>query len=161
TAGEQQKRTLGNDIGRVAVAEVVQIAPPAKLQDMLSVNVPGVRITRPSGAVGTGGITRIRGSGSLSLSNEPLIYIDGIRTNNQAAAFSLAFNGAQEQPSRVNDLVPEEIESIEILKGPSAATIYGTEASNDVIQIFTKRGRAGRPTIQLQSDAGPAWLSNP
>src|SRR5438045_1949350 len=79
TAGEQQKRTLGNGIGRVAVAEVVQIAPPAKLQYMLSVNVPGVRITRPSGAVGTGGITRIRGSGSLSLSNEPLIYIDGIR----------------------------------------------------------------------------------
>ena len=162
TAGGAQTRSLGNAVGDVDVAKTLELSGhPAKLQDMVSASVPGVRIMRASGGVGSGGTTRIRGSGSLSLSNEPLIYIDGVRSNNQAAAFSLAFNGAQEQPSRVNDLVPEEIESIEILKGPSAATIYGTEASNGVIQIFTKRGRAGRPTIQLQSDAGATWLSNP
>src|SRR5262245_43261669 len=80
TAGEQQKRTLGNAVGRVGVQDIVQVAPPSKLQDMLSVNVPGVRIMRASGAIGTGGTTRIRGSGSLSLSNEPLIYIDGVRS---------------------------------------------------------------------------------
>jgi TonB-linked SusC/RagA family outer membrane protein len=160
TAGEQQKRTLGNAIGRVGVADIVQVAPPAKLQDMLSVNVPGVRIMRASGAIGTGGTTRIRGSGSLSLSNEPLIYVDGVRTNNQAATRSFAFNG-QESPSRINDLNPEEIESIEVLKGPSAATIYGTEASNGVIQIITQRGRAGRPTFDVHADAGANWISNP
>jgi TonB-linked SusC/RagA family outer membrane protein len=162
TAGGAQTRALGNSVGELDVSKTLALnGHPAKLQDMLSASVPGVRIMRASGGVGSGGTTRIRGSGSLSLSNEPLIYIDGVRSNNQAAAFSLAFNGAQEQPSRVNDLVPEEIESIEILKGPSAATIYGTEASNGVIQIITKRGRAGRPTIQIQSDFGAAWLSNP
>jgi TonB-linked SusC/RagA family outer membrane protein len=162
TAGGAQTRALGNAVGEVDVAKTLELSGhPAKLQDMVSASVPGVRIMRASGGVGSGGTTRIRGSGSLSLSNEPLIYIDGVRSNNQAAAFSLAFNGAQEQPSRVNDLVPEEIESIEVLKGPSAATIYGTEASNGVIQIITKRGRAGRPTIQIQSDFGAAWLSNP
>ncbi|MFN0178614.1 MAG: SusC/RagA family TonB-linked outer membrane protein [Gemmatimonadales bacterium] len=161
TAGEATKRSLGNSVGQVQVANTLQLSgPPAKLQDMLSVNVPGVRIMRASGAVGTGGTTRIRGSGSLSLSNEPLIYIDGVRTNNQAAVRSFGFNG-QESPSRINDLNPEEIESIEILKGPSAATIYGTEASNGVIQIITKRGRAGRPTIETHMDAGANWLSNP
>ncbi len=161
TAGEAQKRTLGNAVGSIDVASTLAIAgPPAKLQDVLSVNVPGVRVIRASGAVGSGGVTRIRGSGSLSLSNEPLIYVDGVRVNNQAAVRSLAFNG-QEAPSRVNDINPEEIESIEVLKGPSAATIYGTEASNGVIQIITKRGKAGRPTFDVHADAGAAWLMDP
>lgn len=161
TAGVAQSRSLGNAIGRVDVATSMQIAgPPAKLQDMLSPNVPGVRIMRASGGIGTGGTTRIRGSGSLSLSNEPLIYIDGVRSNNQAAVSSFGFNG-QEKPSRLNDLNPEEIESIEVLKGPSAATIYGTEASNGVINIITKRGRSGRPTIETHFDAGANWLSDP
>jgi len=162
TAGEVQTRTLGNAVGRVEVSNTLAlVGSTTKAQDMLSSSVPGVRIMRASGNVGAGGTTRIRGSGSLSLSNEPLIYIDGVRSNNQAAAFSFAFNGAQDQPSRLNDLNPEEIESIEVLKGPSAATIYGTEASNGVIQIITKRGRAGRPTIEAHADAGAAWLSNP
>ena len=161
TAGEAQRRSLGNSVGQVDVATTLALTgPPAKLQDLLSSNVPGVRIMRASGGVGTGGTTRIRGSGSLSLSNEPLIVIDGVRSNNQAAVRSFGFNG-QESPSRINDLNPEEIESIEVLKGPSAATIYGTEASNGVIQIITKRGRAGRPTVEVHADAGAAWLSNP
>ena len=161
TAGEAQKRSLGNVVGSIDVANTLALAgPPAKLQDMMSVNVPGVRVIRASGAVGSGGVTRIRGSGSLSLSNEPLVYVDGVRVSNQAAARSLAFNG-QEAPSRINDINPEEIESIEVLKGPSAATIYGTEASNGVIQIITKRGKAGRPTFEVRADAGAAWLANP
>lgn len=161
TVQEATRRSLGNAIGQVQVANTIALAgSPAKLQDMLSVNVPGVRIVRASGAIGTGGTTRIRGSGSLSLSNEPLLYVDGVRVNNQAATRSLGFNG-QESPSRINDLNPEEIESIEVLKGPSAATIYGTEASNGVIQIITKRGRGGRPTYEAHVDAGANWISNP
>jgi TonB-dependent SusC/RagA subfamily outer membrane receptor len=160
TTGEQQQRTLGNAIGRVAVSDNIVVAPPAKLQDLLSVNVPGVRVINASGEVGAGGTTRIRGSASLSLSNEPLVYVDGVRVNNTGAAPSAAFQGWS-SPSRINDLNPEEIESIEVLKGPSAATIYGTEASNGVIQIITKRGRAGRPTIEVHSDVGANWLKNP
>ena len=148
TVGESRTRSLGNAVGSADVSKALALTGrPAKLQDMLSSSIPGVRIMRASGSIGSGGTTRIRGAGSLSLSNEPLIYIDGVRSNNQAAAFSYAFNGAQEQPSRINDLNPDEIESIEILKGPSAATIYGTEASNGVIQIFTRRdGGASRFT---------------
>src|SRR5439155_23234677 len=161
TDREAQKPTLGNDTGRGDVANTVVLTPPVKLQDMLSVNVPGVRVIRSSGGVGSGGTTRIRGAGSLSLSNEPLIYVDGVRVNNQNAVPSSAPFGAWDEASRVNDLDPEEIESIEVLKGPSAATIYGTEASNGVIQIITKRGRAGRPTIESHLSHGAAWISNP
>ena len=159
TVGEQTTRSLGNSVGKIAISDNIVVAPPAKLQDMLSVNVPGVRIIRASGAVGSGGTTRIRGSGSLSLTNQPLIYIDGIRSNNDDAAATSNFG--QEAPSRINDLNPEEIESIEILKGPSAATIYGTEASNGVIQIITKKGRVGRPVVDFHMDGGVAWLANP
>jgi len=162
TAGDAEKRTLGNAVGSLNMSTSVALAgAPAKLQDALSGSVPGVRIMRSSGNIGTGGSTRIRGTGSMSLSNEPLIYIDGVRSNNQAAVRSFGFNGAQESPSRINDLDPEEIESIEVLKGPSAATIYGTEASNGVIQIITKRGKVGRPTFDSHFDAGAAWLQNP
>ena len=160
-AADQQKRSLGNAIGELSIANTLaQSGPPAKIQNLLSA-VPGVRVMLASGSIGSGGTTRIRGSGSLSLSNEPLIYVDGIRVNNQAATTSLGFSGAQESPSRINDINPEEIESIEVLKGPSAATIYGTEASNGVMQIITKRGRAGRPTFELHTGAGANWIDNP
>ncbi len=162
TVGEATARSLGNTIGKVDVANTVVLAPPTKLQDMLSVNVPGVRVVRAAGSVGSGGITRIRGAGSLSLSNEPLLYIDGVRVYNEAAVRTQGFqNFSGESPSRINDLNPEEIESIEVLKGPSAATIYGTEASNGVIQIITKRGRAGRPVFETHMATGATWLQDP
>ncbi len=160
TAGDSRTRTLGNAVGKVNVSATLELAPPAKLQDVLSVNIPGVRVMRASGAVGSGGVTRIRGAGSLSLPNEPLIYVDGVRVNNQAAASSLAFGG-QESPSRMNDLDPDQIESIEVLKGPSAATIYGTEATIGVIQITTKKGRTGRPVFDVHMEAGANWLADP
>jgi TonB-linked SusC/RagA family outer membrane protein len=161
TAGDAQRRALGNSVPHLDVTSSVALAgTPAKFQDVLSSSVPGVRILRASGDIGTGGTTRIRGAGSLSLSNEPLIYVDGVRVNNQAAVQSLAFR-TQDSPSRVNDLNVEEIESIDVLKGPSAATIYGTEASNGVINITTKRGRAGRPTVEGHFEAGAAWLQDP
>ena len=162
TVGEATSRSLGNTIGKVDVANTVVLAPPTKLQDMLSVNVPGVRVVRAAGSVGSGGITRIRGTGSLSLSNEPLLYIDGVRVYNEAAVATAGFqNFSGESPSRINDLNPEEIESIEVLKGPSAATIYGTEASNGVIQVITKRGRAGRPVFETHAASGFTWLQDP
>src|SRR5262245_16147187 len=81
TAGDAQRKAIGNVIGKVDVASTVQLAPPAKVQDLLSVNVPGVRVMRASGQVGSGGITRIRAPGSMSLSNEKRSSVDGVRGN--------------------------------------------------------------------------------
>src|SRR3712207_9554832 len=80
-----------------------------------------------------------------------IYVIDGVRmTSNQASGFSTGGN----RPSRVGDLNPEEIENIEIVKGPSAATLYGTDAANGVIVITTKRGRSGRAQWTVYGEGG-------
>ena len=160
-AGNTQVRALGNVVGVVDMA-ASQLATPSKgVQEALSVSVPGLQIQRASGQLGTGGVTRIRGVSSLSLSSEPIIFIDGVRADNTAGSNSVGFQGGGDRPSRINDLDPNDIESIQVLKGPSAATLYGTEASNGVIQIVTKRGSAGRPTWLAELRAGANWLPSP
>src|SRR5205823_5863443 len=98
------------------------------------------------------------------LSNNPLLYIDGVRVNNAtnqgpsgAGSGALGSQGAQ-VASRLNDINPDDIESIEIIKGPAAATIYGTEAANGVIQIITKKGLADRTSVNAQAAVGPVWF---
>ena len=99
--------------------------------------------------MGAGSQIRVRGVGSFSLSSTPLVYIDGVRTN----------NGQTGIVSRFNDINPEEIASIEVLKGPAAATLYGTEAARGVINIITKRGDRGRPNTLQRAD-GSQWFQN-
>ena len=154
--GEQSARAVGNVIGQVSAADLEQLAPAQDVQRMLSATVPGVRVSMAGGEVGAGGTTRIRGTASLSLGAQPLVYVDGVRVNGQEsnAAFGwYAFNG-NSQPSRIADFNPDEIENIEIIKGPAAATLYGTEASNGVINIITKRGRTGAPRINVTMKQG-------
>lgn len=160
-AGDTRKRALGNVVGEVDMAAVQALAPSKGVQEALSVGVPGLQIQRASGQLGTGGVTRIRGVSSLSLSSEPIIFIDGVRADNTAGSNSVGFSGGGDRPSRINDIDPNDIESIQVLKGPSAATLYGTEASNGVIQIITKRGAPGRATWTAELRAGANWLPNP
>jgi TonB-linked SusC/RagA family outer membrane protein len=160
TVGERQRRSIGNVVGRVDVAELQELAPARHVQDMLSAQVAGVRIMRAGGEIGTGGITRIRGASSLSLSANPLLYIDGVRADGQdftGGVGTFAFAAGQ-LPSRINDINPEDIESIEVIKGPAAATLYGTEASNGVIHIITKKGSRGAPQINMRLREGAYWL---
>ncbi len=144
-------------------AEVTKLAPPPNVQQLLN-GVSGVRVQSAGGDVGSGGNTRIRGANSMTLMSEPLLYIDGVRVNN-AAADNGSFPGvgvdSRYPPSRINDLNPSEIESIEIIKGPAAATLYGTEASNGVINVLTKRGVRGAATVSYQVKQGANWLPNP
>jgi TonB-dependent SusC/RagA subfamily outer membrane receptor len=160
-AGDTQKRALGNAVGVVDMAQAQLIAPSKQVQEALSVSVPGLQIQRASGQLGTGGVTRIRGVSSLSLSSEPIVFIDGVRADNSAGSNSVGFSGGGDRPSRINDIDPNDIESIQVLKGPSAATLYGTEASNGVIQIITKRGAAGRPVWTTELRAGANYLPSP
>jgi TonB-dependent starch-binding outer membrane protein SusC len=110
--------------------------------DALSSRAPGVVVQTAAGETGAGSRIRIRGSNSISLSNEPLIILDGVRMDNTPESTAIDVGG--QLPSRLNDINAEEIESIEVIKGPAAAALYGTAASNGVIQITTKKGRAGR-----------------
>jgi TonB-linked SusC/RagA family outer membrane protein len=165
TPGAQRFRSLGNAVGKVRATQVVQVASPPSMHGLLGTEVPGVQIQLSRGEVGSGGNIRIRGASSMTLSSEPLLYIDGVRINNnfadQGGGITSVGTDARTPPSRINDLNPEDIESIEVIKGPAAATLYGTEASNGVIQIITKRGRAGKPTFNMVIKQGANWLPNP
>jgi TonB-linked SusC/RagA family outer membrane protein len=158
TPQQQLKRALGNSVGTVDVTKLTEVAPPPNVQKLFG-TVAGVAILSGGGDIGSGANVRIRGANSLSLSSEPLLYIDGVR------ASSTVNNGpgmeSRSPPSRMNDIDPDNIESIEIIKGPAAATLYGTEASNGVINIITKRGSAGSPVWSFSVKHGANWLPDP
>ena len=160
TAGGQQRRAIGNVVSQIDAADVVAQAPVGNVQELLNARAPGVVIMPGSGAVGTGGRIRIRGVSSLSLGQEPLIYVDGVRVNNTQATGPINQGFSSSSISRWNDFNPDDIESIEVIKGPAAATLYGTEAANGVIQIITKRGAIGAPRFSLTVKQGANWFAN-
>jgi len=153
TATGEARRSVeeGNVVNTISAAQVTQTAPVTNVSDVLNARAPGVVITSGSGT-GVGSRIRIRGANSLSLSNDPIYIIDGIRMTNNAGSTSLGTGGPE--PSRVNDINPDEIENIEVVKGPSAATLYGTDAANGVIVITTKRGRAGPARWNVWAEGG-------
>ena len=161
TAGGQAKRSLGNSVTTVEAAKIVEVAPVSNLAQLINGRAAGVTILHTTGMVGGGSRVRIRGASSFSLSNEPLVYIDGVRVNNAQATGPTNQAFGSSSISRWNDLNPEDIESIEIIKGPAAATLYGTEAATGVIQIITKRGRAGAPRWDISVKQGANWFANP
>jgi len=165
TAAGERRRALGNSLSTLDAAEINETAPIANLSEMLRGRAPGVLI-QPGGALaGAGSQVRIRGVSSLSLFQEqPLLYVDGVRVDN-----AIGTAGPQNQfpgqasnggvMSRLDDFDPDEIERIEVIKGPAAATLYGTEASNGVIQIFTKRGSfSSRPRLEVTVRQGGSWF---
>jgi TonB-linked SusC/RagA family outer membrane protein len=152
-SGQQQlKRESGANTGNINVAEDVPLPAVKSASQLLNGRVAGVTVQQGGGTTGAGSRIRIRGSNSVSLSNDPLVIVDGIRVNNNQASGTIDVGG--QAISRFDDLNPEEIENIEVIKGPSAAALYGTAAANGVIQITTKRGRAGRTRWNAYGEYG-------
>lgn len=149
--GERRKVELGNAIAEIQAEEVTEMAPITNAFDLLQGRATGVQVLNTGGGPGISSRIRIRGSNSLSLSNEPIIYMDGIRI--ESGSWNWMSPGGQDL-GRFNDLNPEEIESIEVVKGPSAATLYGTQAANGVIRITTKKGRPGPPRWTAYTEGG-------
>jgi TonB-dependent starch-binding outer membrane protein SusC len=143
-----QRRKLGNTIATID-ASAIASAPITDFSQILQGREPGVTALPTSGFTGEGARIRIRGSSSLSQLNEPVVYVDGIRVDRSAMQRS---SGGQASVSRLDDIPPDAIERIEVLKGAAAATLYGTEASNGVIQVFTKKGVAGSPRFTFQTE---------
>ena len=157
TAGQQTKRALGNTVTTIDAEEIIDKAPVNSMAELLNGRSPGVAIIHTTGMIGGGHRVRIRGSSSFSLSNEPLVYIDGVRVNNDQSTGPINQAFGSRSISRWNDINPEDIESVEIIKGPAAATLYGTEASNGVVNIITKRGRQGGMQFNLSVRQGASW----
>lgn len=159
TAGAQRRREIGNTISQISMEDI--IAPVASIDDLLQSGIGGAGITvlKSSGMAGGGAQIRLRGNVSVSMSNQPLIYVDGVRIRSEAYPMNVPAAGnvsrsGNDVASPLNDINPADIERIEIIKGAAATTIYGAEAAAGVIQIFTKKGTEGPARWTFQVDQG-------
>ncbi len=149
TGQQQTLREIGSSVGVVNV-DKVDLAPVASFEQLIQGRTAGATVLQSSGVTGSGSRIRIRGANSMSLSNAPLLVVDGVRVDNDPNEAPIG--GLDQAPSALNDLNPNNIESIEILKGPAASALYGTAAANGVIQVTTKKGRAGAPSIHAWTE---------
>lgn len=147
--GKQRRVEVGNDIVKLNVAEILERAPARSVSDLLRfAQVPGVRVMTASGDPGAPTKIQMRGIGSISQSTDPAIIVDGVWIDSRMSDSSIV-NRAQNigrtayNSSPIDNIDPATIESFEIIRGPSAASMYGQEAANGVIVITTKRGREG------------------
>ncbi|HEX6049975.1 MAG TPA: SusC/RagA family TonB-linked outer membrane protein, partial [Gemmatimonadaceae bacterium] len=161
-----ERRSIGNAVATISAAEELEKSAAPNLGNLIAARAPGVVIAPTTSRLGAGPAIQIRGRSSLSLENNPLLYIDGVRVNNATGTGPSGVSGGGPSfgsqsisvAGRLNDINPEDIESIEIIKGPAAATIYGTEAANGVIQIITKKGAAGRNQFNATVETGSLWF---
>ncbi|HSJ14997.1 MAG TPA: SusC/RagA family TonB-linked outer membrane protein [Longimicrobiales bacterium] len=149
TGRVERKRELGTNTATISSRDLER-APITKMADVLVGRAAGVQLQGVAGSIGTSQRIRIRGANSISLSNEPLIFVDGVMFSNTRGGFAV---GGQDY-SRLNDINPEDIANMEILKGPAASALYGTAAANGVILITTKRGQAGNTRWHAYTEFG-------
>ncbi len=154
TAAASRVREIGNSVS-VLDADVAEVQPITNVSDLLRGRMAGVVVQQGSGDVGTASTIKIRGSSTMRLVNDgPLIYIDGVRVSNRMESGS-------RDVSRIDDIDPAMIESMEVIKGPAAATLYGTEAANGVINITTKNGLTGDAQWNFTTRQGAGWFRDP
>jgi len=158
STGDQAKKEVGNTIARIDAPKEVEKGTIQTLTDLLAAHAAGVDVL-PGTQTGSPSRVRVRGTNSLSLNNEPIYVVDGIRIISQNRSSSVCDVGCA-PPSRVNDLAPDEIESVDVVKGPSASALYGTDAANGVIVITTKRGTAGRTRWNVYAEQGAITDNN-
>ena len=156
--GEQRKREIGNAVSTIDASRQAELKAPANIATLIQGNATGVDITSASGTVGNAANIKIRGNTSINLDNTPIIYVDGARINTDARGRGVG--GAMSD--RMLDIDPDNIASIEIVKGPAAATLYGTEAAAGVIRITTKNGSGGDEGAQFSAhgEYGVSWDPN-
>src|SRR5436853_300236 len=150
-SGDQSRKETPNATSTVRADSLVQTRPITNMNDLLGARVPGVEVL-PGNITGAGARVRIRGTSSLSLNNEPIYVIDGVRMESANNSSSIGIGGTN--PSRVNDIDPNEIESYDVVKGPAASTLYGTAATNGVVVIKTKRGTPGPARFTAFAETG-------
>jgi TonB-linked SusC/RagA family outer membrane protein len=166
-ASSVKRENLANAVATVSAEELVGTTGQTTVDGALYGKVPGLNITSSSGAPGGGFALRLRGISSINGNNQPLIIVDGVYYNNVEIPSGLRFasgaNRGNEENSgnRLADLDPNDIQNIEILKGSSAAAIYGQRGGAGVILITTKRGQAGKTKISFSQDVGSNTIANP
>lgn len=157
-----KRSNLANAVTTVNAKELLGTTQIQTADGALYGKVAGANIRSNGGAPGGGLSIQLRGISSLAGASQPLIIVDGVYINNsfqRTGRATVTGAGAASQDdgaNRLADLNPSEIESMEVLKGPSAAAIYGTRANAGVIVITTKKGKSGRTSVSFNQDIGTA-----
>ena len=161
-------QNAANAVAVVSGADLTR-APAQTIESALQGKIPGAVISTNSGAPGGGAQVQLRGVTSINANSSPLYVVDGVLVSNDAIGSGMnsitnarhGITAIQDQPvNRIADLDPNDIESIEVLKGPSAGAIYGSKASNGVIVITTKHGQAGAPRVSFTQRVGQYSISH-
>ena len=139
-------RSLGASIG-VIDSSVLATFHTHSLSEVLAARIPGVSVLRSSGIVGTGSRVRVRGASGFFAPREPIVLLDGVRIDAAQNTSGLTLGG--QQPSRLDDIDVDQIARIEVLRGPAASALYGTDGAGGVIRITTRTPNQG----------GPAWTT--
>jgi TonB-dependent SusC/RagA subfamily outer membrane receptor len=156
TAAESRKKEVGNATAAIDVKSL-ELEPVKNTQDIIAGRTPGVTVLGNSGQPGAGGTIRLRGTNSITQSNNPIVYVDGVRIYSDNGPTT---PNARQSTLAINDVKADDIERVEIVKGAAATTLYGTEASGGVIQIFTKKGSAGAPRWDLDIGQGRNFMGH-
>ncbi len=163
--GDRRKVEVGHSIVTINVDSIMQVAPISSVTDLLESRVPGMSVQRTSGTPGDPARIRLRGTSSIYQNNDPIVVVDGVRMYSaQSDDRNVNESGTLEDPryyaspSPLDQIDPNSIEKIEVLKGPSASALYGSDAANGVILITTKRGQAGPPRWSLSGNAGTTYM---
>ncbi|PWN07956.1 SusC/RagA family TonB-linked outer membrane protein [Rhodohalobacter mucosus] len=160
-ASTVKRSNLANSVSSITAEQIAQNNDPQTIDNALRGKIPGVEINSYSGAPGGGFNVQLRGVATLGAGgSQPLYIIDGVYVNNEflttgrSSVSGAGGNTQDDTANRLADINPDDIESIEVLKGPSAAAIYGQRANAGVVIIRTKQGRAGRTSVSFQQDVG-------
>ena len=166
-----KRSNLANSVESVNADELIGSVDQPTMDGALYGKLKGANITSNSGAPGGGISIKLRGVTSIGGNNQPLYIVDGVYIDNSSISAGLNVVSAasaggsqsnQDNPSnRIADLDPQDIESIEVLKGASAAAIYGSRASGGVIIITTKKGKEGKVNVSFSQSLGVTQMLNP
>jgi TonB-linked SusC/RagA family outer membrane protein len=152
--GSAIKRTVSGSITKVDTKGLSEM-PTTSFESAIQGKTAGVFIEQASGKLGESVKMRIRGSSSVSASNQPLYVVDGIPITTESMS-----NGSNQPVSPLADLAMADVESIQVLKDASAAAIYGSRASNGVVIITTRRGKQGATKFNIDYTTGISQPSN-
>jgi TonB-linked SusC/RagA family outer membrane protein len=147
---EVSRRALGTNVSTIN-AEDIEETPTVSIDKLLQGRVPGSTIRSQSAQPGQGALINFRGITSVFADQTPVIYVDGIRVDNSSGT-SFSFGG--ETTSALNEILTNDIERVEITKGGAASTLYGSDAANGVIQVFTANGDPGETDVTFRTRQG-------
>lgn len=156
--GTAKKSTFTGSASTVSAKDIKDV-PTTSFENALNGRVAGLQVTSGSGQAGSASNIRIRGIGSMNASNEPLYVIDGVPVISGSAGQMGDY--IRTSNNVMSTLNPNDIENITVLKDAAASALYGSRAANGVIVITTKRGKTGKPMIDLRSSIGftPSWAT--